>query len=62
MKVPRIPKEEIANIATGVLAEYQTIVGHPIEPPIPVEDIIESHLGLRLGFMDFDGNSCRFLV
>lgn len=54
MKVPRIPKEKIANIATGVLAEYQTMVGHPVEPPIPVEDIIERCLGLSIGFMDFD--------
>lgn len=54
MKVPWMPKEEISGQASRILADYQSIVGHPVTPPIPVEDIIERYLGLRLSFEDLD--------
>ena len=54
MKVPWLPKSEIAKRAAGVIGNYQDMVGHPVEPPIPVEDIIERCLDVRFGFTDLE--------
>jgi len=51
-----MPKEKIAGMALGVIDEYQTVVGYPVKPPIPVEDIIERYLGVSLCFKDFEEN------
>ncbi len=53
MKVPWLAREEIAGKAGELLAGYQGFIGHTIGPPIPVEDIIQRHLGLKLKFLDF---------
>jgi Zn-dependent peptidase ImmA (M78 family) len=52
MNVPWLPKKKIADAAAGVIAEYEAKIGYNVEPPVPVEDIIERGLGLRLGFAD----------
>jgi Zn-dependent peptidase ImmA (M78 family) len=52
MKVPWLPKQEIALRAQKVLSAHEGLTGKPIEPPIPVEDIIERTLILRLSYED----------
>ena len=54
MKVPWLPKSEIAKRAASVIDDYQGIIGHPVKPPIPVEDIIERCLNVRYGFADLE--------
>lgn len=54
MKVPWLKKETIAHKAQEVLSGYENIVERPVSPPIPVEDIIERYLGLRLSFEDLN--------
>ena len=54
MKVPWLPKSGIEAIAADVLAGYEEMIGAPVVPPIPVEDVIERYLDLRIGFMDFE--------
>ena len=53
MKVPWMPKIELADKAAEVLESYQDLVGHSICPPVPVQDVIERYLGVKLGFIDF---------
>jgi Zn-dependent peptidase ImmA (M78 family) len=50
MKVPWLTKKSIADAASGVLADYEAKIKHRVQPPIPVENIIERGLSLRLGF------------
>jgi hypothetical protein len=52
MKVPWLSKETISDAASWLRAEYQTSTSRSAAPPIPVEDIIERALGLKLGFAD----------
>jgi hypothetical protein len=54
MKVPWLTKERISEAASGLIADYEAMAGYPIRPPIPVEDIIEKFLGLRLSFEDLE--------
>jgi Zn-dependent peptidase ImmA (M78 family) len=54
MKVPWLPKSGIEPIAGDALSGYEEMTGSPVAPPIPVEDVIERYLNLRIGFMDFD--------
>lgn len=54
MRVPWLSKESIERIAADVIFGYELALGSRIEPPIPVEDIIERYLGLRISFIDFE--------
>jgi hypothetical protein len=54
MKVPFLPKQFVSDVAADVLSDYEALTGRTILPPVPVEDIIERSLGLRLGFIDFE--------
>jgi Zn-dependent peptidase ImmA (M78 family) len=54
MKVPWLSKSEISKRASSVITDYKAIVGHPVNPPIPVEDIIERCLNIRFGFADLE--------
>jgi Zn-dependent peptidase ImmA (M78 family) len=54
MKIPWLPKKKINKKAEGVITDYELNVGLKVEPPIPVEDIIERGLNLKLGFIDFE--------
>lgn len=54
MKVPWISKEEIALKATDLIEAFQVVAGYRVNPPIPVEDIIERALGLRLLYEDLE--------
>ncbi len=54
MKVPWLKKEEISEKASDLIADYQMVCDAPVKPPIPVENIIEQHLNLRLSFEDLD--------
>lgn len=55
MKVPWLPREEIASKAQELLADYEHVTGIPVTPPIPVDDIIERYLELKLQTVDFEG-------
>ena len=52
MKVPWLTKNTISSAATGVIADYEAKIKRRVQPPIPVENIIERGLGLKLGFSD----------
>jgi Zn-dependent peptidase ImmA (M78 family) len=54
IKVPYIRKDKIADIASKLMISYQVKLGDLVEPPIPVEDIIERLLNVKLGYMDFE--------
>jgi len=54
MKVPWISKEEIAQKAMDLMEAFQTMAGYTVRPPVPVEDIIERSLGLRLLYEDLE--------
>ncbi len=54
MKIPWLPKKKINKKAEGVITDYELNVGLRVEPPIPIEDIIERGLNLRLGFLEFE--------
>ena len=50
--VPYLPDEAIERDAAALLAEFANARGIVLEPPIPVEDIVEKHLKLRIYFDD----------
>lgn len=50
--VPYLAEEAIERDATSLIAEYEHARGVTIEPPIPVEDIVEKHFKLRIDFDD----------
>jgi len=52
MKVPWLTKKSIAAAATGVISDYEAKIKHRVQRPIPVENIIERGLNLRLAFAD----------
>ena len=52
MNVPWISKERIASKAMNLVNDFQAMAGYRVSPPIPVEDIIERSLGLRLLYED----------
>ncbi len=52
MKVPWISKETIALKALDLIENFQALAKYEVKPPIPVEDIIERYLGLRLIYDD----------
>ncbi len=54
MRVPWMSKDKIAGRAYDVLVDYQALVGRIVQPPIPVEDIIERYLGLNLSFENLE--------
>lgn len=54
MKVPWISKEEIALKAMDLMEAFQAVAGYKVKPPIPIEDIIERSLGLRLLYEDLE--------
>ena len=54
MKVPWISKEKIALKAMDLVEIFQALAGYKVKPPIPVEDIIERSLGLRLLYEDLE--------
>lgn len=52
IQVPDLSQEAIERDAEALLAEYAHARGAPLELPIPIEDIIEKHLKLRIEFDD----------
>jgi len=50
--VPYLADEAIERDAASLIAEYEHARGVTIEPPIPVEDIVEKYLKLRIEFDD----------
>ena len=54
MKVPWISRNRIADRASALIDHFQSLAGYEINPPIPVEEIIERSLGLRLIYDDLE--------
>ncbi len=54
MKVPWLSKEKIALKALELINNFQLLAKYEVQPPIPVEDIIERYLGLKLIYHDLD--------
>ena len=52
MNVPWLSKETISRKATELIDGFQAMAGYEVKPPIPVEDIIERYLDLRLIYDD----------
>ena len=52
MKVPWISKEKIALLVTGLIDKFQAMANYVVKPPIPVEDIIERYMGVKLIYDD----------
>ena len=50
--IPYLSDEAIERDAAVLLAEYAHARGVVIEPPIPIEDIVEKHLTLGIEFDD----------
>jgi Zn-dependent peptidase ImmA (M78 family) len=50
--IPYLSEEAIERGAAALLAEYASAHGLTIEPPIPIEDIVEKHLKLCIEFDD----------
>jgi hypothetical protein len=50
--VPFVAEEAIEREVAALLAEYAHARGAIIEPPIPIEDIVEKHLKLGIEFDD----------
>ena len=53
-KVPYLAEEAIEKDAESLLAEFSQARSTVIEPPIPIEDIIEKHLKIGIEFNDLD--------
>ena len=54
MNVSWLPKNAIAQSALEVLEGYEILIGDPVRPPIPIEQIIERYLDLNLSFEDLE--------
>jgi Zn-dependent peptidase ImmA (M78 family) len=51
-KVPYIHEDQIERDAAALLAEYAQARGVTIEPPVPIDNIVEKHLKLGIEFDD----------
>jgi Zn-dependent peptidase ImmA (M78 family) len=51
-QVPYLPEEAIERDAEVLLSEYEHARNVTITPPVPIEDIVEKHLKLRVEFDD----------
>ena len=52
IRVPFLPEQTIERDAEALLAEYAHTRGVTLHPPVPIEDIVEKHLKLRVDFDD----------
>jgi Zn-dependent peptidase ImmA (M78 family) len=52
LRVPYISDESIERDAEALLAQYADAAGLEVKAPIPIEDIVEKHLKLRVEFDD----------
>jgi Zn-dependent peptidase ImmA (M78 family) len=52
LRVPYLADDIIERDAEALLAQYANSIGHEVKAPIPIENIIEKHLKLRIEFDD----------
>src|SRR5262245_19328124 len=52
LRVPYVADETIERDAEALLAQYAHAQGVEVKAPIPIEDIVEKHLKLRVEFDD----------
>jgi Zn-dependent peptidase ImmA (M78 family) len=55
LRVPYIPDDLIERDAEALLGEFAHARGIEVRPPIPIEDIVEKHLKLRIEFDNLHG-------
>jgi Zn-dependent peptidase ImmA (M78 family) len=55
LRVPYLPDQTIERDAEALLGQYAHATGLEIRAPIPIEDIVEKHLKLRVEFNDLHG-------
>lgn len=55
LRVPYMPDDVIERDAKALLGEFAHARGIEMRPPIPIEDIVEKHLRLRVEFDDLHG-------
>src|SRR5579875_223877 len=55
LRVPYIPDDVIERDAEALLGEFAHARGIELRPPIPIEDIVEKHLKIRVEFDDLHG-------
>jgi hypothetical protein len=51
-RIPYLSKQSIACRAEALLTAFGTAHGDVKMPPVPIEDVLECHLGISLGFDD----------
>jgi hypothetical protein len=51
-RVPYLAKPQVRRAAAVLLAEYGAAHGPVLAPPVPVDDVLELHLGLTLEIAD----------
>ena len=56
IKVPFLTEKQIERDAEALLAEFANKRGNRVFLPIPIEDIVEKHLKLRVEFDDLHGS------
>ena len=52
LRVPYMPDDAVERDAEALLAQYAHARGVEMRAPIPIEDIVEKHLKLRVEFDD----------
>ncbi|MBK9126309.1 MAG: ImmA/IrrE family metallo-endopeptidase [Phycisphaerales bacterium] len=57
--VPYLTAREIEQRAMALLADYERRHGPVVEPPVPIDEILELHLGLQLEFGDLSARLGR---
>ena len=62
MKVPFLRKAKIERAAEDLLFGYGRKFGPITEAPVPVEEILESHLELSLDFADLPARLGNFSI
>jgi hypothetical protein len=50
VKVPFLREEQIEHDAEALLADFERACGIRIVAPVPIEDIVEKHLKIRVEF------------
>ncbi|MFO8088382.1 MAG: ImmA/IrrE family metallo-endopeptidase [Desulfatiglandaceae bacterium] len=54
MKVPWMSKQSIARKADALIKDFERKAGYTVNPPVPVEEIIERALGLEIHYVNLE--------
>ena len=62
MKVAFLPRSEIENEALRLIHEYGQKFGAITGPPIPMDEIVDSHLDISLDYKDLNPGKTRKII